>query len=193
MIAALGLMLGAASATGSRAAAREFHSQVSELDHIPAMRADFPVPHDPNMLFYVERSVNANTVVYAAHLDPGGRIDPESPIDAYWRWYNVDGHRKPLNFVERVFAYGVTAVTHGPGDNEIDFKIAALPERALRLESDGHGHDQVVMRFGDRTARLVYVYLQVDDHGLMPKVTSVDLFGIDVATGRALREHVIPN
>ena len=82
----LPFMIAALLGTGSPAAAREFQSQVSELDHIPAMRGDFPVPRDPNMLFYVERSVNANTVVYAAHLDPSGRIDPASPVDVYWRW-----------------------------------------------------------------------------------------------------------
>jgi hypothetical protein len=187
-MAALGVMLG----LGGAADAREFRSQVSELDRIPAMRAEFPVPHDPDMLFYIERSVNANTVVYAAPPGPGGRNDPASPIDVYWRWYNVDGHRKPLNFVERMFAYGVTAETNGPPGNGIVFTVAALPERQLRLETDDRGHGWAAMQFGDRTVRLVYVYLHVDDSGLTPTVTAVDLFGTDIITGRPLHERLLP-
>ena len=80
---------------------------MTELDQLPRMRVEFPVPSEPNMLFYVQRSVNSNTVVYAARLDADGAIDPKTPVDAFWRWYNVDGQKKPLNFIEyfdRVFA-----------------------------------------------------------------------------------------
>jgi len=179
--------------TNIEAGARELTSQVTELDHIPSVRTEFPVPSDPNMLFYIQRSVNANTLVYAAHIDSPGRIDLDAPVDVYWRWYNVDGHRKPLNFIERMMAYGVKSVAHrGPG-SAVTFKVAALPERELLLEQDGHGHPEALMKFGNRTARLVYVYLQVDDSGLTPKVTAVDIFGIDKLTGKSLREHVIPH
>src|SRR5947199_328024 len=88
--AAIGLML----AANVEAGGRELTSQVTELDHIPSLRAEFPVPNDPNMLFYIQRSVNANTVVYAAHIDVQGRLDPDEPVEVYWRWYNIDGQRK---------------------------------------------------------------------------------------------------
>src|SRR5437763_9064848 len=92
--------------------ALELTSSVTELDQIPRMRPEYPVPNEPYMLYYIERSVNSNTVVYAAHTDSRGRIDPDTPVDAYWRWYNVDGHRKPLNLIERLIAYGVRPAGH---------------------------------------------------------------------------------
>jgi hypothetical protein len=166
-------------------------SQVIELNHIPSMRPEFPVPSDPGMLFYIQRSVNSNTVVYAAHVNSQGRFDPDAPVDVYWRWYNVDGRRKALNFIERTMAYGVRSVAdHGSGGT-FTFQVAALPERELLLEQDGLGHPEAVIRLGNHTAKLVYVYLQVDDSGLMPDVTAMDLFGIDKLTGKSLWEHVI--
>ncbi|MDE2110130.1 MAG: DUF4833 domain-containing protein [Alphaproteobacteria bacterium] len=171
--------------------ARALTSQVTELDHIFRVRPEYPVPDDPNILFYIERSVNSNTVVYAAHFDSNGHVDWNSPVDAYWRWYNVDGHRKPLNFIERMMAYGVKAVVHGP-DGTTTFKVAALPERKLVLDLDSHGHPEALMRFAGRWVKLVYVYLQVDDSGFLPDVTSMDIFGTDKITGAALREHVVP-
>ena len=173
------------------AVARELISHVTELDHIPSVRPAYPVPDDPDMLFYIERSSNSNTVVYTAHPDSHGRFDGSTPVDVHWRWYNVDGHKKPLNFIERMMAYGVKSVARDRTGG-ITFEVAALPERKIRLALDANGHAEALMQFGDRSAKLVYVYLQVDDRGLMPSVTAMDLFGIDQRTGKPLQEHVIP-
>ena len=94
--------------------------------------------------------------------------------------------------VERLLAYGVTSVARVGADDVFSFKIAALPERQLILASDAAGHPQALIRFGDRTVRLVYVYLYVDDSGLTPSVTAIDLFGIEQGTGQALLDHVAP-
>lgn len=175
---------------GRDASGREPTSRVEIIDHIPAMREKYPVPKEPNMLFFIERSVNSNTVVYAARMDETGHFDRDTPIDAYWRWYNVDGAHKALNFIERSLAYGVKSVSEPDENGAIGFNVAALPERRLVLKMDKEGHPEALMRLGDHMARLVYVFLEVDDHGLMPSVTAFDIFGIDEATGAALHEHV---
>ena len=130
MAAAVSAML----ITNFEAYGRDLTSQVTELNHIPSMRAEFPVPNDPGVLFYIQRSVNSNTVVYA-HVDLHGRFDPEAPVDVYWRWYNVDGRRKPLNLIERTMAYGVRSVGELASSGTVTFQVAALPERALLLEA----------------------------------------------------------
>jgi hypothetical protein len=47
------------------------------------------------------------------------------------------------------------------------------------------------MAIAGRTVKLVYVYLQVVEGGLLPKVPSLDIFGIDTSNGRAVHEHLI--
>jgi len=173
--------------------ALELTSSVTELGQISRMRPEYPVPNEPNMLFYIERSVNSNTVVYAAHIDSRGHIDPDAPVDAYWRWYNVDGHRKPLNLIERLMAYGVRPAGHGGPGGAVAFKVVALPQREIFVVQDKEGRPEAVVQFGNRWTKLVYVYLHVDDSGLVPKVTAMELFGIDKLTGKPLQEHVIPH
>ena len=46
------------------AQARNLASQVLELNRIPSVRPEFPIPSEPNQLFYIQRSVNANTVSF---------------------------------------------------------------------------------------------------------------------------------
>jgi hypothetical protein len=172
------------------AQARELKSSVSEIAQIEPIKPKYPVPKEPNMLFYIERSVNANMVIYAAKTDSQGNFDTNEPLDVYWRWYNVDGHKKPLNFIERAMAYGVRVESPERG-KPVEFEVAALPERKLQLSRGEHGEPEALIEMGNHLAKLVYVYLHVDDSGLMPDVPVIDLFGIDKQTGKALHEVIL--
>ena len=55
--------------------ARDFTSEISESAEIPRLRPEFKVPDEPDQLFYVQRSPNSNTVIYAAKLDAQGNLD----------------------------------------------------------------------------------------------------------------------
>lgn len=170
------------------AQARSFTSTITQSDQIVRLRPEYQVPDEPNQLFYIERSVNANSVVYAAKLDAQGNFDSRSPVDVFWRWFNVDGHKKPLNFIERLMAYGVRV--KAASGKSATFSIVPLPERELNLTMDEQHKPQAVMRIGSHTVKLVYVYLEVID-GLIPQVPSLDIFGIDTASGKAVREHLV--
>jgi len=169
------------------AQARDFSSSVSESNEIVHIRPEFKVPDEPGQLFYVQRSPNANTVVYAAKLDAKGDFDSRNPVEAFWRKFNIDGGKKSLNFIERMMAYGVRVKAGKP----VTFTIAALPERRLTLGWDAQHRPQVTMQIGSRTVKLAYVYLQVEEGGLTPDVPSLDIVGTDIASGKAIREHLI--
>jgi hypothetical protein len=163
------------------AQARDFSSSISESAEIIHLRPEFKVPDEPNQLFYVQRSPNSNTVVYAAKLDAHGNVDTRAP---------VEGSRQPLNFIERMMAYGVTLGPRKAGQ-PVTFTIAALPQRVLTLSMDAQHHPQATLAVGGRTVKLVYVYLQVVEGGLMPQVPSLDILGIDTSSGKAVHEHLI--
>lgn len=172
------------------AQARDFSSSVSESDEVTHLRPEFKVPSEPNQLFYVQRSPNSNTVVYAAKLDAQGNFDAGAPVEAFWRKFNIDGSKQPLNFMERMMAYGVKMETRKQ-NQPITFTIASLPQRRLTLSMDAQHHPQATMAIGSRTVKVVYVYLQVVEGGLMPSVPALDILGIDTANGKAVHEHLI--
>jgi hypothetical protein len=184
------VLIAAAVCMLSSAGASEMKSHVTDLEQIPRVHPEYPVPNEPNQLFYVERSSNSNTVIYTANLDAKGRLDPDKPVIAYWRWYNRGGYIKQLNFAERMLAYGVKSVKHDGPNGAYSFKIAALPERTLYVGLDAKGSPEVFGKTGGRWARLAYIYLEVDDSGMLPDVPAMDFFGYDRTTGKPLREHV---
>jgi len=170
--------------------ARDFTSQVSESGEIPKLRPEFKVPDEPGQLFYVQRSPNSNTVIYAARLDAKGNLNSSAPVEAFWRKFNIDGSKQPLNFIERMTAYGVKLDQTKAGQ-PVTFSIAALPERKLCVSLDSEHRPQALMQIGNHRVKVAYVYLHVVEGGLMPSVPELDIFGTDIASGKAIHEHLI--
>ncbi len=172
------------------ASARDFTSTVTESAAIAQMRPEFKRPDEPNQLFYVQRSPNSNTVIYAARLDAKGALDKSEPVEGFWRKFNIDGSKQPLNFIERMMAYGVKQARTDK-NGVTTFTIAALPERSITLNMDAAGKPQALMQAGKHTIKLSYVYLHVVEGGLMPEVPKLEIFGTDIATGKAIHEHLV--
>ena len=152
---------------------------------------DFPVPSEPNQVFYVQRSLNSNTIIYTARIDADGRLDPKRPVDVYWRRYNDDGERKELSSLERSMAFGVKSepVAGQPGSYMI--RVVSYPKRAALLKIVD-GVPRLEMKVAGVAAKLDHAYLDVDDSGSVPSVNRVDLYGIELATGKPVKESFKP-
>lgn len=146
----------------------------------PAPAPDYPVPDDDGMVFYMQRSMNPNTVVYAARFDAAGTLK-QDPLRAYWRRYNTDGDIKKLSWVERNMAYGVTTEARGAG--VYDVRFSAIPDIALRLEQRAPGEAVLSIAPQGQEIDLAYGYLVIDEGGLLPSVTGIELFGERRADG----------
>lgn len=68
----------------------------------------YPKPEGiDNMLFYVQRTINANTIVYTLNQDKDGNLNEKEPIKVYWIKYAQGGKIDPLTYIQRNYAYGV--------------------------------------------------------------------------------------
>lgn len=152
---------------------------------------DFPVPAEKNQIFYVQRSLNSNTIVYAARLGADGALDAKRPVDVYWRRYNDEGERKELSSLERSMAFGVKTEPAADQPGGFMVRVVSYPKRAalLRLVD---GRPRLEMTVAGVPARLDHAYLDVDDSGSVPSVNRVDLYGVALADGRPLKESFRP-
>ena len=161
--------------------------KVTQAATIPAIRPDWPIPREPNQLFYLQRSSNSNTVVYTALFDEDGNLRPKRPAQVYWRRYNTTGERKALKAIEQRFAYGINVKPRKtPGEYTVTLK--PLPELPMLLRQTEPGEAELIAEIGGRQVRAVYAFVTVDETGLIPKVTSLSVHGIDTATGTAISE-----
>jgi len=186
------LLFVAVACVPSHADARKIVSQITELSQLPPPPNNYPVPHDPHMLFYLQRSSNSNTIVYAANIDYAGRLDPQKPIVAYWRRYTEGGQRMALRFLERILAFDTSAQPVDGQPNAYEAYIVSYPDRPFRVDVDKAGVAEAVVKMGNTRARLVSAYVELDDSTFIPTILYVDLYGIDLAKGAILRERLTP-
>lgn len=141
-------------------------------------------------LFVIERSTNANVVHYDAHLAPDGRLDASQPIDAYWVMAAADGHREELNGIERHRAYGFT-IEPGSDSHSFRLQLVAQKQRTIDVYQDGPNvHAETII--AGRRAYLTKIYVNTGRLLAVPKVKSIELFGIDTGTGQPVHETVTP-
>lgn len=151
----------------------------------------YPVPSEPNQLFFLQRSMNSNTIVYSAKLDSDGKLDRKAPIEVFWRRYNDNGEKLPLSFVERQLAFGVNT-KRAPGNPTtylVTMKAYAKRGALLRIVD---GVPQLEAKVSGQNARLISAYLHLDESETPPRVIKVDLRGEALDTKELLLETFIP-
>ncbi|MFI5142618.1 MAG: DUF4833 domain-containing protein [Thermoanaerobaculales bacterium] len=143
-------------------------------------------PTDPNRLFVIERSVNANVVVYDAVRDGRGRLDPAHPVEVYWLLNADKGQREDLNLIEKAKAYGVEVGASTRDGAQITVK--ALKDRPIRVRIKGN-RPEAIVRIAGHDALLRKVFIQTDsDHPL--SVRYVDLLGVSLRGNASVRERI---
>ena len=149
-----------------------------EAKRLPLVKPKWPMPKDAGQVFFIQRSMNRNTVVYRARFDGDGDILSNRPLSAYWRRYAEQGQTRKLKVVENLFAYGISARKNRAQDGWTA-RFAALPSLSPVLRQEGPFKAALWADIGGREYRMIYGYLDLDESGLVPKVIRLRLFTFD--------------
>lgn len=151
----------------------------------------YPVPSDPNQIFFLQRSMNSNTIVYAARMGSDRKLDHNDPIEIFWRRFNDSGEKLPLTFTERNLAFGVNTkrLRNGPDAFLVTLKAYAGRNAVLRIVN---GAPQLEGKVAGQDARLISAFLHLDESGRIPRVVKVDLRGETLESKQPLVESFIP-
>jgi len=151
-------------------------------------------PPAPNRLFYIQRSSNANTIVYDAQLGAKGRFNPDKPVVVYWLRYAEQGQRQELSWIQRTLAYGLSR-PELLGE-ELVTNWVSYRKRPLHLTIDADGHPVARIQINNRMAQLRRVFVQVGDSARAnPKIAFInyiDLYGQDIKTRQPVHERFVP-
>jgi len=140
-------------------------------------------------LFRIERSKNANVVVYEAKAGTQTALDEDDPVSASWILLASTGKRAPLAFFERLFAYGFEVRLDRKSESAI-LTLKALPGRTMKVLRQGAclvamgsiaGAESVIKR----------VFVTTDERGPAPKVMSIEVFGVDPVSGEPRAEKIV--
>jgi hypothetical protein len=150
-------------------------------------------PQDENLVFYLQRSININTVVYAVNRKTDGTVDTREPVLVYWRWYEQGGDRRELTFLQRRLAFGVqlTPSRDHPGDYVAS--LNAYPNIPVLIDHAADGTARALMSITGKPAQLICVYVeQRQQLGFIPQVVYIDFYGRTLDGGEKVVERRLP-
>lgn len=153
----------------------------------------FPVPTGvSNQLFYLQRDPNTNTVIYQLNVDRAGHLNEDEPVNVFWIRYDEHGERKELNFIQRKFAYGLTAQKLAADKYELKF-AAYNKVRFFLLRSPVDKAFHVYTTIAGKQLQLERVYLRIEGGTFwVPNVQYIEFKGLHTATREPLVERVRP-
>ena len=140
-------------------------------------------------LFRIERSKNANVVVYDALLTHDGLLQSDKPVDAYWLVLARDGQREKLSRIQKRFAYGFK--TRFLDEDTVVMQMAADIGRDITVDVV-RGVPRAVTDIDGREAVLDRIYVKSIKGKLWPSVEYLELFGVDATTGKERYERIYP-
>src|SRR3569833_1776493 len=148
-------------------------------------------PVTDSRLFYVQRTPNANTIVYDLNLAANGSPVADNPVKAYWIRYADKGQKEDLNYIQRKFAYGLTAKPLNNGNYDIRFVSYKKFPLTLMKAPDGKYH--IFALISQKQAILNSVFVKIEGGTFwFPNVVYVDVSGTDPQTGREMVERFKP-
>jgi hypothetical protein len=149
-----------------------------------------PTPKTKDLLFFLQRTPDANTVIYTINYKNDGTIDYKTPVKGSWIRYEENGAYKELTKIEKKFAYGVKCKSLGNDAYEI--RLAAyqqMPLYMLKSVTDNKYH--IYIKDEGKNLLLKRVFVRVNGGTFwLPKVEYIDLFTINSDSGIEMLKRI---
>jgi len=150
-------------------------------------------PEKPkSILFYIERNLNKNRVVYEANFDTEGILLSHNPIKAYWIMYEKNGENESLNFVEKKMAYGVKCTLEKNDKLEFDVKLVADETRTFLLKQIAPFEAHIFTVIKGITVKLTHLFINANNSFYWPKVDYILIEGIELKTQKLISDKYYP-
>lgn len=151
----------------------------------------FPIPpENSDRLFFVQRSPNANTIVYDLN-EKGGKLDPEQPIHVYWVRLSNRGEHEELSYIQRKFAYGLNFKQIN--SEQFDVRFVSYKKFPLTLTKGTDGKFHIFVTVDQKQMILSRIFVKIVGGTLMlPNVVYVEMKGTDPVTGKEVTERFKP-
>lgn len=150
---------------------------------------DYPIPMNiDNMLFYIQRNLNENTVVYELNLNRDGHIVMSDPISAYWIKYTESQQKEKLNYIQEKLAYGYQIKEINKDSFEL--QVVSYPQFRIYIGKDDEGHYKAYYNEAGTYSILTNIYVYAEDFGVFPDVKYIDIHGVNPDDHQVVKQKI---
>lgn len=163
-------------------------SNDTEFKGLKGLPEYYPVPYDQqDMLFYIQRNQNRNTIIYQLNKNLDGFINIDKPVNVYWKEFERNGVISEINFLQEKLAYGYRFNTIN--NETLQLSIVSYPSYMIYLTKID-GKYKAISKFNDHWAQLTNIYVYAEDFGVFPDVKYIELYGMITETGLPCYEKI---
>ncbi|MCT4587681.1 MAG: DUF4833 domain-containing protein [Carboxylicivirga sp.] len=157
--------------------------------------ANYPTPKKkPSLLFYIQRSLNTNTVIYEANFNEDGWLDPKNPVNAYWILYEKNRKKEGLSLIEKKYAYGIEVEACKNDSNAYWLRLVSQKQLPLKIvQTEPFKATTHIQRDHNHTYLLDHIFIQSDESGFWPKVETIKLYMHTLDHSDSLNEVITIN
>jgi hypothetical protein len=153
----------------------------------------YPAPNK-NMMFYLQRSIDRNTVIYELNHDMDGDLNVKKPIRIHWIDFEEGGKITPLTFTQNKFAYGLETELIDETKKIFTLRLVSYKKIILYLKPNiktNTYQTHVVIKGKEVLLKRLFVNITGGTY-FKPQVSHIELEGEDLQTGKAVKEKIIP-
>ncbi len=151
-----------------------------------------PTPKVPNMLFYVQRTLNSNTVIYELNINDKNQLDKDDPVNIFWIRYAENREKQDLSYIQRIYAYGLK--TKDLGNSNYELRFVSYKKLPFYLTQSKDKKYHVYATIKKKRVMLTRIFIQIESGGTFwfPNVVFVEFKGTDPTTGEVITERFKP-
>lgn len=143
-----------------------------------SLPASYPRPDKEDMILYIQRSYNTNTVIYLPNYDLSGYLNTSKPLNIYWQRFEEGGVVYPINYLQERLIYGYQ---HKQINNEAwELTFHAKPEEKFYLAKID-GRYRLVQKKGNEQLIINHIYAFTENHGVFPNIKILEYYGQNIS------------
>jgi hypothetical protein len=158
--------------------------EVPRRSHLPE-NDSFPKPTGvKDMLFYIQRTPNINTIIYALNKERDGSLNKEEPVHIFWIRFAEDGTHKELSLIQQNYAYGLKSTKIN--DDNYELRFVSYKKYVFYLKRSNEDKTfKAYTLIGDKLCILNRVFVSLEGGTFwFPHVVYVEITGTDPDTGK---------
>lgn len=148
-------------------------------------------PFSKRTQFYLQRTTDANTIVYDLNFE-NGRLNDKYPIKPYWIRYTENGVKKDLSGIQNKYAFGVKSTRVHAKHYKLEFAGYNKIPLHLKQLSDGNFQTSVTVDGSELILQRLYIHIEPGGSYWSPNIGYIEFMGRDVASGRSVQKRIKP-
>ncbi len=143
---------------------------------------DFPAPANKefkNLMFYVQRTNNINTLMYEFNYNFDGELNVKEPVKVYWKNYNTDNTSEPLNSLQRKYAYGVESHVLDSAKKTFYFNFVSYKKKSIFLiKNQITKKYEAFITLNNKLIEITRIYIHIEGGAFWtPKIKYINVYG----------------